>query len=40
MTISMASASLPIFRTTLKNLGHILDKGWPTRRRASSTRWC
>jgi hypothetical protein len=27
MTISMTSASLPIFRTTLKNLGHILDKG-------------
>ena len=27
MTISMASASLPIFRTTLKNLSHILDKG-------------
>ncbi|MBA2960895.1 MULTISPECIES: DUF1993 domain-containing protein [Ramlibacter] len=27
MAISMASASLPIFRTTLKNLSHILDKG-------------
>ncbi|RYY82263.1 MAG: DUF1993 domain-containing protein [Comamonadaceae bacterium] len=27
MAISMASASLPIFRTTLKNLSHCLDKG-------------
>jgi len=27
MTISMSSASLPIFRTMLENLGHILDKG-------------
>ena len=27
MPISMASASLPIFRTTLGNLSHLLDKG-------------
>jgi uncharacterized protein len=27
MAISMASASLPIFRTMLGNLAHILDKG-------------
>ncbi|AMO21557.1 DUF1993 family protein [Ramlibacter solisilvae] len=27
MTISMSSASLPIFRTALENLAHILDKG-------------
>ena len=27
MTISMASASLPIFKTTLANLRHVLDKG-------------
>jgi uncharacterized protein len=27
MTISMSSASLPIFKTVLENLGHILDKG-------------
>ena len=27
MAISMSSASLPIFRTTLGNLNHILDKG-------------
>src|SRR4051812_25818002 len=27
MAISMASASLPIFRTMLGNLSHILDKG-------------
>jgi hypothetical protein len=27
MAISMASASLPTFRTTLRNLSHILDKG-------------
>jgi uncharacterized protein len=26
MTISMSSASLPIFKTALENLGHILDK--------------
>jgi uncharacterized protein len=26
MTISMSSASLPIFKTVLENLGHILDK--------------
>src|SRR5262249_13151899 len=26
MTISMSSASLPIFRTALENLAHILDK--------------
>ena len=27
MPITMSSASLPIFRTTLSNLSHILDKG-------------
>jgi uncharacterized protein len=27
MTISMSSASLPVFRTMLENLGHMLDKG-------------
>jgi len=27
MPISMSSASLPIFRTTLRNLDHVLDKG-------------
>ncbi|GAC1525057.1 MAG: DUF1993 family protein [Ramlibacter sp.] len=27
MTISMASASLPIFRTMLGNLNHLMDKG-------------
>lgn len=27
MTISMSSASLPVFRTMLANLDHILDKG-------------
>lgn len=27
MTISMSSASLPIFKTLLGNLSHILDKG-------------
>jgi hypothetical protein len=27
MTISMSSASLPIFKTTLRNLSHILGKG-------------
>jgi hypothetical protein len=26
MAITMASASLPIFRTTLRNLSHVLDK--------------
>ena len=27
MTISMSSASLPVFKSTLANLSHILDKG-------------
>ncbi len=27
MTMSMSSASVPIFRAMLRNLGHILDKG-------------
>ena len=27
MTISMSSASLPVFKTMLGNLSHILDKG-------------
>ncbi|MDF2462395.1 MAG: hypothetical protein K0Q43_630 [Ramlibacter sp.] len=27
MTISMSSASLPVFKTMLSNLSHILDKG-------------
>ena len=27
MTISMSSASLPVFKSTLGNLSHILDKG-------------
>ena len=40
MAISMSSASLPIFRTMLGNLATSSTRGWPTRRRGSSTRRC